>query len=178
MSDTSELQLKLWFGYLKSFQACAAKINTDLASLSLLAFANAKPATYLVDAVGQNQFAVSAYDKTSIPIQASDVSGAASFVALLGSTFGVANRYIAAYMRFLAPAPFSSMTVGDFQLQKTSAVFPKGATDPVWLKMNAAQAQIIDPSCYSTAQQAAVAAVAANNTKLISDVVNQIAKLG
>lgn len=177
-NDTSQTQLGNWFGYLQSFQACAEKIDTDVKSLSLCTFANAKPSTYLGDAADQNQFVVCVADATSIPIQASDVSGASSFLALLGATFGVANRYIAAYLRFLAPAPFEAMTVGDFELQKTSAVFPQGTTDPLWLKMDAALAQIIDPSCYSAAQRAAVAAVVGDQTKLISDVVGQIAKLG
>ena len=177
--DTSELQLKNWFGYLLSFPACAATINNDLQALSLLDFANAKPSTYLTDANDQNQFALCAKNATNIPMQASDVSGAASFVALLGATFGVANRYIAAYLRFLSPAPFNAMTVGDFMPQRTPALFPNGGgANPLWVTMDPALAQIIDPSCYSAAQRAAVAKIVADATKLITDVVNQIAKLG
>lgn len=177
-NDTSELQLENWFGYLQSFKTCAEKVDTDVVALSLLDFANAKTTTYLADEVGQETFAVCATDKTQIPMQASDVSGAASFVALLGATFGVVNRYVAAYLRFLAPAPFNAMSVGDFKLRKTSAVFPKGATDPAWVTMDAALANIIDPSCYSAAQRVAVAKIVADPSKQITDVVNQIAELG
>jgi hypothetical protein len=177
-SNTSKLQLQLWFGYLRSFKTCGAKIDTDLKALTLLGFANAKPTTYLTDAAHQSQFAVSATDATQIPIQTADVSGAASFVGLLGATFGVVNRYVAAYLRFLSPPPFNAMTVGDFELQKTQVVFPKGSADPLWGTMDAALARIIDPSCYSAEQRAAVAVIIADSTKLISDVVTQIAKLG
>jgi hypothetical protein len=178
MADTSELQLQLWFGYLTSLKTCAQKMNTDVVKLSLLDFANAKPATYLADAVTQSSFANCVVNATQIPMQGTDVNSASSFAVLLGSTFGLMNRYIAAYLRFLSPASFKTMSVGKFELQKTSAVFPKGADDPVWLAMNAAIAAIIDKTCYSAAQQTAVAAIVNDNTKLISDVVNQIAKLG
>lgn len=177
-NDTSELQLKNWFGYLVSFQACAAQIATDLAPLSLLDFANAKPVTYLTAAIDQSTFADSASRATQIPMQPSDVCAASSFVALLGATFGPANVYIAAYLRSLSPDPFKAMKVGDFQLQKNPAVFPKGATDPAWVAMDAGLAKIIEASCYSVKQRAAVAAIVANKGKLITDVVNQIAKLG
>lgn len=166
--DTSESQLRDWFGYLESFQASAAKINTDVEALSLLAFSKAKPTTYLVDAAHQSAFAVDATDETQITVQATDVTSAASFVGLLGATFGVVNRYVAAYLRFLSPTSFNAMTVGDFELQKTSAVFPKGATGPLWLKMDAALAQIIDPSCYSKTQRAAVAKIVADSSKQIT----------
>src|SRR5580658_3881533 len=98
--DTSELQLRNWFGYLQAFKTCAEKIDTDVIALSLHDFSNAKPTTYLTDAADQNQFAVCVANATQIPMLASDVSGAASFVALLGATFGAVNRYIAAYLRF------------------------------------------------------------------------------
>jgi len=178
MADTSELQLRLWFGYLTSFKTCAEKFNTDVVNLSLLDFANAKPATYLADAVTQSSFANCAVNETQIPVQTADVSSASSFVVLLGSTFGLVNRYIAAYLRFLSPAPFNKMNVGDFELQMTPALFPKGASDPLWLTMNADIAAIVDKTCYSAAQQTAVAALVNNNAKLMSDVVTQIAKLG
>ena len=176
--DTSELQLRNWFGYLQSFKTCAEKIDTDVIALSLLDFANAKPTTYLAEEVDQSQFAVCVANATQIPMQASDVSGAASFVALLGATFGAVNRYVAAYLRFLSPAPFNAMNVGDFQLQKTKAVFPKGATAPTWVTMDANLAQIVDASCYSAAQRQAVAKIVAEPTKQITNVVNQIGKLG
>ena len=178
MADTSELQLQNWFGYLTSSKTCAEKINTDVVELSLLDFANTKPSTYLADAVTQNSFANCAVDATQIPVQAADVGSSSSFLVLLGSTFGVVNRYIAAYLRFLSPDPFNKMNVGDFELQKTPALFPKGATDPLWVEMNAAIAAIVDKSCYSEAQQTAVAALVNNNAKIISDIVNQIAKFG
>ncbi len=177
-NDTSELQLRNWFGYLASFKACAAQIDTDVASLSLLDFANAKPVTCLTDAIKQNTFAVCASSATQIPVQASDVCAASSFVALLGATFGVANVYIAAYLRSLSPAPFNAMRVGDFQLQKHKDVFPKGAADPTWVTSDTNLAKIMDASCYSATQRAAVAAIVANQAKMIADTVNQIAKLG
>jgi hypothetical protein len=176
--DTSELQLKNWFGYLNSFKICAQNINTDLATLSLLDFANAKPSTYLTDEVRQKSFVVCTIDKTGIAIDVSAVSKAKSFVDLLGATFGVLDRYIAAYLRFLTPAPFNTMLVGNFILQKTSAVFPGGATDPTWITTNTALTKIIDSSCYTPAQQTTVGQLVADPNKQINDVVNRIVKLG
>ncbi len=176
--DTSELQLKNWFGYLASFKACAAQIDTDVVALSLLGFANAKPVTCLPDAIKQSTFAVCAANATQIPMQATDVCAAASFVALLGATFGPANMYIAAYLRSLAPAPFNAMKIGDFQLQKHKDVFPQGATDPTWVTSDTNLAKIIDASCYSATQRTAVAAIVADKARMITDTVNQIAKLG
>lgn len=176
--DTSELQLRNWFGYLVSYKACAAQIDTDVVALSLLGFANAKPVTYLADVIEQSTFAVCAANATQIPMQATDVCAASSFVALLGATFGPANVYIAAYLRFLAPAPFNAMKIGDFLLQKHQNVFPKGATDPTWITSDTNLAKIIDASCYSATQRAAVAAIVADKARMVTDTVNQIAKLG
>ena len=67
--DTSELQLRNWFGYLQSFKTCAEKIDTDVIALSLLDFANAKPTTYLAEEVDQSQFAVCVANATQIPMQ-------------------------------------------------------------------------------------------------------------
>lgn len=177
-TDTSEAQLKSWFGYLQSFKDCAEKIDTDVIALTLLDFANAKPTTYLPDPVDQNQFAVCAADATAIAMQVKDVCDAATFTALLGATFGAANHYIAAYLRFLSPLPFNAMTVGDFQLQKTKLVFPVGENDPTWKKMDTNLSGVIEVSCYGATLRQAAGKIVGDTTKLITDVVNRIAKLG
>jgi hypothetical protein len=175
---TAEIQLRAWFSYLSEFQACCAQSNGNAAALSLQAFSSAKPSAYLPDAATQNQFAVCSSDRTQIQVEQADVSSAASFVGLLGATFGVVNGYLAVYLESESPAPFDAMPVGDFQMQKTSAVYLGGASNAAWKATDAGLAKIIDPSCYSAAQRAKVAAIVGDGTKLISDVVNQIACFG
>lgn len=177
MSDAAN-QLRQWFGYLEQFQKCCSQANADAGELTLLAFACTKPTTLLPDALDQNQMAICCSSATNIPVLAADVCAAASFAALLGSTFGVVDPYVAAWLQSQAAAPFPGMKIGDFVLQKSGAVYPKGTADPAWTATDQGLAKIIDSSCYSAAQRGKVAVIVNDATKSICDVVNQIVVLG
>ena len=171
-------QLSQWFGYLKQFQQCASQANSDAGGLTLRAFACTKPATLLPDDPTRNQVALCCSTATSIPVQAADLCAAATFGELLGATFGVVDPYVAAWIQSQAPAPFNSMNLGDFVLQKTGSVYPKGAADPAWMAADKGMAERMDASCYSNDQRTKVAAIVSDPTKCVSDIVNQIVVLG
>ena len=175
---TAESQLQDWFTYLKQFKACCCKVNTDTCGMNLLAFCPSKITDLLPDAVSQSAFAVCAAAATKLPVTPGAVSGAATFLTLLDSAWAFPDLYVASYIQSLSPALFQAMNLGDFILQKTTAVFPSGATDPNWLKIDAGLAIIMGPVLYSTAQRAKVAAILADPTKTISDVIKQIVTFG
>lgn len=176
---TAESQLTDWFTFLKAFKTCCTKVNTDAGPLTLLAFANSKITDLLAapPSNDQPQFALCASDATKLPVTQGAITAAATFLQLLEAVWGFPNLYVADYIQSLCPN-FIAMKVGDFLLQKTTVVFPGGATDPLWVKTDAALAVVIGPDCYSAAQRKKVAAIVADPTKLISDVVNQISVLG
>lgn len=177
---TAQSELQDWFTYLKQFQTCCCQANTDACGMNLLQFCNAKIADLLSAPPDphQGQFSVSASAATGLPVTPGAVSGAATFLALLQSTWAFPDLYVAAYIQSFAPASFSTMQLGDFVLQKLSAVFPGGATDPNWSKVDAGLASIMGQDLYSSTQRPKVAAIVADATKLISDAVNQIVTFG
>jgi hypothetical protein len=175
---TAESQLSDWFTYLKQFKICCREINSDVDHLTLLSFANSKISTLLATSNEQAQYATSCHDSTNLPVTPGAVAAAANFVGLLEATWGFPNMYVTAYLRSLSPAPFNGMKFGDFILQKVKDVFPGGAIDSNWVKIDAGLAKIIGSECYSTAQRQKVAVIVADVTKLITDVVNQISVLG
>jgi len=178
---TAERQLQDWFTYLKQFQACCCQVNTDTCVMNLLQFCSAKISDTLSAPPSneQGEFSVCASGATGLPVTPGAVSAASTFLALLDSTWAFPDLYVAAYLQSLSPAPFSTtMKLGDFILQKTTAVFPAGAKDPNWVKIDAGLAIIMGPVLYSTAQRAKVAVIVADPTKTISDVVEQIVLFG
>jgi hypothetical protein len=178
---TAQSQLTDWFTYLNQFKACCNKIETDTDALNLLQFCNAK-ITDLLDAPPSNEqaaFSLCASAATGLPVTPAAVSGASSFLTLLDSTWAFPDLYVAAYMRSLSPAPFSTtMKVGDFILQKTGVVFPAGAKDANWVKIDPGLATILGADLYSATQRAKVAAIVTDPTKIVSDVVDQIVVFG
>ena len=177
MAD-AESQLTDWITYLKQFKTCCAKVNSDADPLSLLAFANAKIADLLPTDNDRENFAVRSAKATQLPITQAVVTACTTFIALLETTWGFINIYVTCYLQSLAPTPFPTSNSGDFILQKATAVFPGGAANPNWVKTNTGLAAILGPDCYSANQQPKVAAIVADPTKLIDDVINQISVLG
>jgi hypothetical protein len=176
---TAETQLKDWFTDLTAFRTCCADVNTDAGKLSMLRFAESKIADLLAapPSNDQPQFALCASNATKLPVSQAAITAAATFLDLLEAVWAFPNLYIANYVLSMCPK-FAAMNVGDFLLQKVNAVFPGGAADPLWIAIDSALAGIIDNSCYSPKQRAAVAKLVADPTKQITDVVNQIAVLG
>ncbi len=176
---TAESQLTDWFAYLITFKTCCAKVNTDADKLSLLVFAKSKITDLLAapPSNDQPQFALCATNATKLPVTQAAITTAATFLDLLEAVWAFPNLYIANYVKSLC-SKFAVMNVGDFLLQKVNAVFPGGSADPLWASVDDGLAGIIDPSCYSPKQRAAVAKIVDDPTKQITDVVNQIAVLG
>lgn len=177
MTD-AESQLTDWITYLKKFKTCCAKVNSDANQLSLLAFANAKIATLLPTDNDKGDFAVRGAKATQLPITQAVVAASTTFVSLLQTTWDFINIYVVSYIQLLAPPPFPAMNSRDFILQKTAAVFPADPADPAWVNIDTGLARILGPDCYSAAQRKKVAAIVADPTKQINDLVNQIAVLG
>ena len=176
---TTQSQLADWFTYLKAFKSCCAKINSDANQLSLLAFVNSKIADLLLVPPSSDQptFGILASDATSLPVTQTAITAATKFLDLLESVWAFPNLYVANYVKSLCPK-FVAMNLGDYLLQQVNVVFPGGATDPLWITVDADLAQIIGDDCYSPKQRAAVAKIVADPTKQITDVVNQISVLG
>lgn len=177
---TAQSELQDWFTYLQQFQTCCCSVNTDACGMNLLQFGNAK-ITDLLSAPPdphQGQFAVCASGATKLPVTSGAVSASSTFLALLQSTWAFPDLYVAAYLQSLAPAAFSTMTLGDFVLQKLSAVFPGGATDPNWSKVDVGLASVMGQYLYSASQRTKVATTIADATKMVSDAVSQIVVFG
>lgn len=174
---TAESQLTDWITFLRQFETCCAQIDTDVDGMPGPDFAARKITTSLPEADAQNQFAICAAGATDLPIDGGSVSKADSFRALLESSFGFANVYIAPYLQSLSPTPFKTMNPGDYILQKTSAVFPGGKANPAWQSIDAGLTGIMG-DCYSAQQSDKVSGVVDDSSKTITDVVNQIAELG
>ena len=174
---TAKSQLTDWFTFLTQFRKCCASIDSDAASLSGPGFANAKPSLYLPDPDDQNQFAICAGNATALPVAAASVCSAASFRVILENSFGFLNVYVAAYLQSLSPAPFKTMNRDDYILQKNNAVFPGGSADPHWVAIDQGLAAIMGDCCSST-QRPKVTAIVSDPTKIVTDIVNQIAVLG
>ncbi|HEX4036414.1 MAG TPA: hypothetical protein VHX37_00015 [Acidobacteriaceae bacterium] len=176
MTDAKS-QLRDWFRFLAQFRTCCASIDSEAAHLSGPDFANSKPIFFLPDAEHQNQFAICAANATGLPLTADSVCSASSFLALLESSFGFLNVYVAPYLQSLSPLSFNTMNGGDYILQKARAVFPAGAADGSWTAIDNGLAGIMS-DCYSPAQRRKVAALVGDSTKVITDLVNQIAVPG
>lgn len=177
MTD-AESQLTDWINFLKQFKSCCAKINSNTNHLSLLAFANAKIIDLLPTDNDKGDFAVRSANATKLPVTQAVVAASATFLALLQTTWGFIDIYVACYLQSLAPPPFPTMNGGDFDLQKTTAVFPAGPADPAWINIDTGLSRILGPDCYSAAQRTKVAAIVTGQDKHINDVVNRIAVLG
>jgi len=177
MADAKS-QLADWMTYLQQFKACCAKVNSDANRLSLAAFANSTIADLLSTDNGKGQFAVCCARTTKLPVTQAVVAAGSTFIALLETTWGSINIYAAVYLQSLTPPPFPTMNAGDFIKQKTTAVFLAGCADPCWVKIDAGLARILGPDCYSAAQRKAVAAIVADPTNQMNDLINQISELG
>lgn len=177
--STAESQLINWFNYLKAFKASCAEVNTDAVPMTLLAFANSKITDLLAVPPSGDQpaFGASASNATKLPVGQDAISGASTFLSLLEAVWAFPDAYVSSYVQSLCPA-FSGTNPGDFLLERVTVVFPEGATDSLWIQIDAALANVIGSDCYSAAHRKKVAAIVADRTKLISDVVDQIVVFG
>jgi hypothetical protein len=180
-------ELTEWFGYLNDLKECLIAIDNDASALSCSDFANAKITDWLTDKTEIGQFAACCTGKGVPGVDATLVGASSTFLNVLESAFDFPNMYIAAFIQTLAGPTYAldKMDTGDFILLKATAVYPAPAVPPAvvgtlnatWVATSKALAGIMG-GCYSAAQQAKLAVLVVDATKMVDDLVNQIAVLG
>jgi hypothetical protein len=178
MADSTEKQnVAQWFGDLHTIQDACSSINTGTASLDLLKFANTTIATVLPSGNEQGQFALNVKTSMGLDISAAQLTKYATFEALLDHFSSLVGT-IADYLQTLAAAPYPGGSSADFTSAKISAAFPGGSKGASWVNANGLLASVIPAACFSATLQTAIARTVDDPTKLVSDLVNQIAVLG
>ena len=178
MPDSTEKQnLAQWFRDLHTIQDACAAINTGAATLDLLKFANTTITSVLPSANEQGQFEVNVKASLGVDVTAGHIAKYSSFEALLDHFSSIVGA-VSDYLQTLSAAPFPSGGSADFSTAKISSAFPGGSKGQQWTNANGLLASVIPSVCFTSKQQAAVAKTVDSSTKLVNDLVNQIAVLG
>jgi hypothetical protein len=178
MPDSTEKQnLAQWFSDLHTMQDACAAIKTGTATLDLLKFANTTITSVLPSANEQGQFELNVKASLGIDVTAGHIAKYSTFEALLDHFSSIAGA-VSDYLQTLSAAPFPTGGSADFNSAKVSSAFPGGSTGQQWTNADGLLACVIPPVCFSSTLRAAVAKTVDSSTKLVSDLVNQIAVLG
>ncbi len=178
MPDSTEKQnLARWFTLLHALQN-ASSFNTSVKTLTLLEFANAKIATILPSANEQQQFINNVgASNIGVMISIADLTNSDTFEALLDINNPLPT-FVGLYLRTLASGAFPGGSMADFLSAPISSAFPGGSSGTAWTTAIGMLSSVIPSVCLSAKLQAAVAKTVDDPTNKVSDVVNQIAKLG
>ena len=175
---TPKAQLQQWFKYLQEFQIACEQVDTDVYYLDLLKFANEVIAKDLPTTNEQNQFVISAQNATGLTVTMADISSSSTFEALLETVWNPLNRFVAAFLRFGAPLPFSAMSFTDFAKQKLSAIFPDAGMDANWSSVQKGLVSSVPAACYSAKQQKAAVDLLSKSNSTTQDLIDLISKMG
>ena len=177
MPNSIEKQnLLRWFSLLHGLQSACA-FNTSVATMDLLTFANTNVAQILPSANEKSQFIVNVQSSPGLDVSTADLTNFATFEALLDH-FSPLPTFVGAYLQTLSAGTFPSGSLVDFLNAAISAAFPGGSNGPTWKTAVSMLASTIPAVCFSAKLQAAAAVTVDDNSKKVSDLVNQTATLG
>jgi hypothetical protein len=166
-----------WFKILDDLQS-ACNFNTGLAKMNSLEFANANILQNLPTTNQQQLFIIRVKQNPGYDLATGDLSANATFEALLDSREPL-PFYVALTVRPHTAAPYCTQAVADLLDAPLDSAMPGGSAGPAWTGSLSDLKAGIRPVCFTATFQTAVAAtVDAAKGKKVSDLINQIAKLG